>query len=274
MSLMPAVAPPGDLDSHARAFYQRAMRIMQKGGLPFLVGGSYAFACFTGIERHSKDFDVFISREDWPRAEALFRAAGYEAKLTFSHWIGKVFQGDDFVDLIFGAGNGVASVDSLWFRHAVPSRVLGMEVELIPAEEMIWSKGLIMERERFDGADVAHVIHALAPELDWRRLIDRYGLHWRALYAHMILFGFIYPSARNRIPAWAMDELSQRLAGEASDQPGDDKACFGTILSRQQYLVDVNQWGYKDARLLPPGSMSEEEIAQWTAGIAIDGHTP
>src|SRR2546422_1064445 len=82
----------------------------------------------------------------------------------------------------------------LWLEHSVPGRVLDMDVRLIPAEEMIWSKGLIMERERFDGADVAHVIHAVGDKLNWRRLILRYGQYWRALYAHLILFGFIYPS--------------------------------------------------------------------------------
>jgi hypothetical protein len=270
---MSALAAAADLDYRTRAFYRRAMLTMQKGGLPFLVGGAYALARFTGIERHTKDFDVFIRREDWPRAEDLFRAAGYKTALTFPHWIGKVFKGDDFVDLIYGGGNGVASVDELWFQHAVPARVLDMDVELIPAEEMIWSKGLIMERERFDGADVAHVIHALGPDLDWRRLIGRYGDLWRVLYAHMILFGFIYPSDRDRIPTWAMEELSRRLTAEGNTSLTDFKVCQGTLLSRQQYLIDVNHWGYTDARLPPLGNMSAEEIAQWTAGIAVDGHT-
>ena len=79
------------------------MRIMQEGGLPFLVGGAYAFAKFTGIERHTKDFDVFIRRQDWPLAEHIFNRAGYETELAFPHWIGKAFQGDEFVDLIYSA---------------------------------------------------------------------------------------------------------------------------------------------------------------------------
>jgi hypothetical protein len=147
-----------------------------------------------------------------------------------------------------------------------------MDVELIPAEEMIWSKGLIMERERYDGADVAHILHALGDKLDWERLISRYGRLWRALYAHMILFGFIYPSDRDKIPEWAMTELAKRLAKEVDDGAAPDKICNGTIISRQQYLIDVTQWGYQDARLRPLGHMTPEEIAHWTAGIAVDGH--
>src|SRR5438045_2914542 len=165
-----ASAPASDLDRASLEFYQHAMRLMEEGNLPFLVGGAYAFARYTGIERHTKDFDVFIRRADFDRACKLFEAAGYRTELTFPHWIGK-------------AGNGIAIVDELWFQHAVPGQVFEMDVKLIPPEEMIWSKGLIMERERFDGADVAHLIQAIGDRLDWRHLIDRYGRHWRALFA-------------------------------------------------------------------------------------------
>src|SRR5947207_3666377 len=157
------------LEDASRDFYREAMLLMEAGGLDFLVGGAYAFAEYTGITRHTKDFDVFIRREDFARAERIFGDAGFKTELTFPHWIGKAFKGDDFVDLIYSAGNGVAAVDDLWFEHAVPGRVFDIDVRLIPAEEMIWSKGLIMERERYDGADVAHILNACADKIDWRR---------------------------------------------------------------------------------------------------------
>lgn len=267
-----ASAPATILDQQSRDFYVHAMELMSDGGVPFLVGGAYAFARYTGIERHTKDFDVFIRREDFRKAQKVFHDAGFESDLTFPHWLGKAFKGDDFIDLIFSAGNGVAAVDERWFEHAVDGEVFGVEVKLIPAEEMIWSKGLIMERERFDGADVAHVIHAVGDRLDWRRLIERYGAYWRALYAHCVLFGFIYPDRRSNVPAWVMEELGGRIADESKQENAREKICYGTIISRQQYLTDIDRWGYKDARLEPLGNMTAEEIAHWTAGIDIDGH--
>lgn len=252
-------------------FYRHALKVMSDAGVPALVGGAYAFARYTGIERHTKDFDVFIRRGDFDRTAEAFRNAGYDAELTFPHWLGKAFHGEDFVDLIFGAGNGVAMVDDVWFEHAVPEQVFDVDVNLIPAEEMIWSKGLIMERERFDGADVLHVIRAAGPDLNWRRLIDRYDIHWRALFAHLVMFGYVYPSDRSRIPAWVIDELNDRLKRETAEPDSAEKVCFGTIISRQQYLKDIEEWGYGDARLQPLGSMSAAEIAHWTAGIALDG---
>lgn len=268
---MTAATAASAVDPKARDFYVRALGKLEENNVPYLVGGAYAFARYTGIERHTKDFDIFIRRSDWELASEVLSRAGYKTELTFPHWIGKAYDGDNFIDLIFSAGNGVAQVDDHWFKYAVSEKVLGMDVKLIPAEEMMWSKGLIMERERFDGADVAHVLHALGPKLDWRRLIDRYAAYWRVLYAHLILFGFIYPSDRDRIPKQVMEELGHRLAQELKEPPPKAKICNGTIISRQQYLTDVNKWGYKDGRLQPLGNMTADEIAHWTKGIEIDG---
>jgi hypothetical protein len=265
-----AAIPQTVLDESSIRFYRHALSILKASGVRHLVGGAYAFARYTGIERHTKDFDVFICRDDFQRAAWGFQKAGYKTELTFPHWLGKAYHGDDFVDLIFSAGNGVASVDDTWFEHAVNDQVFGVDVQLIPAEEMIWSKGLIMERERFDGADVAHVIRAVGDQLDWNRVLHRYGPYWRALYAHIVLFGFIYPSDRSKVPAWVVEELTKRLHDETRAGDGNEKVCYGTIISRQQYLKDIDEWGYKDARLVHE-TMTDEEIAHWTAGIEVDG---
>ena len=268
---MASALPAVELDDNARDFYRDALSRLDREGVGYLVGGAYAFARYTGLERHTKDFDIFIRHDDLGRASEVLERAGYETELTFSHWLGKAFHGDDFIDMIFSAGNGVAVVDDLWFQYAVPGRVLDMDVKLIPAEEMIWSKGLIMERERFDGADVAHVIRAVGPKLDWRRLIDRYAAYWRVLLTHVVLFGFIYPTERSHVPAWVVNELTERLTKETADPDAKERICYGTVISRQQYLKDVSEWGFKDARLQPLGSMTRDEIAHWTAGIARDG---
>jgi len=265
-----AAIPDAVLAESSIRFYRHALAILEKADVPHLVGGAYAYARYTGIERHTKDFDVFIRRDDFDRAAWAFRQAGYKAELTFPHWLGKAYHGEDFVDLIYSAGNGVAAVDDVWFEHAVRDKVFGVDVDLIPAEEMIWSKGLIMERERFDGADVAHVIHAVGDRLDWHRLIARYGAHWRALYAHVVLYGFVYPSDRSKVPAWVVDELTARMRAETEAGDSDEKVCYGTIISRQQYLKDINDWGYADARLVHE-TMTEAEIDHWTAGISVDG---
>ncbi len=53
-------------------FYRRTLHVLSDAGVPFLVGGSHAFLHYTGIVRNTKDFDLFVVREDFDRAlEAL-----------------------------------------------------------------------------------------------------------------------------------------------------------------------------------------------------------
>ena len=95
-------------------------------------------------------------------------------------------------------GNAAAAVDDLWFRYSEPAPILGRWLPCVPVEEMLWQKAYIMEHERFDGADVAHLIKARAEKIDWHRLVRRFGSHWPVLLAHLLLFRFIFPAERNR----------------------------------------------------------------------------
>jgi hypothetical protein len=87
------------------------------------------------------------------------------------------------------------------------------------------------------------------------------------LFTHLVMFGFIYPGERDIVPAWIMRELSDRLRDECEEPVRGEKLCQGTLLSREQYLVDIGEWGYEDARLEPRGMMTADEIAHWTAAI-------
>jgi hypothetical protein len=261
------------LTEEERAFYCATLGVFSRAGIDVLVGGAYAFARYTGIERHTKDLDIFVRGRDFPKTMAALEAAGYQTEIPFPHWLGKAYCGDYFVDVIFSSGNGVSPVDEEWFAFAREGLVFETQVKLCPVEEMVWSKAMIQERERFDGADVAHLLRASAAEIDWDRLLRRFGPHWRVLLAHLVLFGFIYPSERDQIPSWVMQDLVQRLTNSLGAPVPAERVCRGTLLSRQQYLTDVELWGYRDARLGPENAMSESDIATWTAAIAMDGST-
>lgn len=254
-----------DHDSTGSRFYRAAMRRLMAGDVPFLVGGAYALEVHTGIVRRTKDFDIFMLERDVKKALRVLARAGYQTELTFPHWIGKAFCGDDFLDVIFSSGNGLCPVDELWFQHAVSGNVLGVDLRLCPAEEAIWQKAFILERDRCDVADVAHLIRHTGQRLDWQRLVRRFGNHWRVLLAQVILFDFIYPGHQRAIPVSIRKDLLRKLHNEAASD--DDDQCRGTLLSATQYLRDVDLEGYRDARLEPQGTMTKEEIAVWTANF-------
>jgi hypothetical protein len=250
-----------------KEFYCRVLTALTDAGIQFLIGGAYALERYTGIWRDTKDLDIFIRPADSERALDALAAVGCRTELTFPHWLGKAYCGEYFADLIFSSGNGTARVDDEWFHCSVDAEMLGRRVKLCPVEEMIWSKSYVMERERYDGADIAHLLRARAKQLDWERLLRRFGAHWRVLYGYVILFGFIYPSHRADIPEWLLDALAQKLRNETAAPPPETRVCQGTLLSREQYLIDIQQWGYLDARLLPGGNMTRAETELWTAAI-------
>src|SRR5262249_32569841 len=134
-------------------------------------------------------------------------------------------------------------------------------------EEMIWSKAFIMERERYDGADISHLIRACQGQLDWNRLVARFGTHWRVVPSPPTPFCFIYPWEGGALPSPGVCGLCRLLEREACRPAPDQRVCQGTLLSREQYLTDVSRWGYADGRLMPRGSLTPEEIAHWTAAI-------
>ncbi len=146
----------------------------------------------------------------------------------------------------------------------MPAEILGVKVRVVPAEEMFWSKAFVMERNRYDGGDIAHLLRARAPMMDWARLLSRFNAHWRVLFSHIILFGFVYPSQRLRVPDWFMHEMVRRLELEMQSLPPDRRVCQGTLLSWSQYLVHLHRGEYEDARHLPRGKLTGEETQQMT----------
>jgi hypothetical protein len=237
-----------DLEPRLYNFYRAALTTLQQAQVPFLAGGAYALACHTGIVRHTKDFDIFVRPKDCEHVLQVLSGAGYHTEITDPCWLGKARSGEDFIDIIFSSGNAVAEVDDGWFEHAIEAKVFGLAVHLCPPEETIWSKAFVMERERYDGADVAHLLHAYCDRLDWARLLGRFDGHWRVLLSHLILFGFIYPFEAGCIPSCVMDTLLDRLRQEVQPPQTTRQLCQGTLLSKTQYAIDVDQWGYEDAR--------------------------
>ncbi len=257
------------LQDPAAAFYVDALRTLQDTDIPFLVGGAFAFSYYSKIPRDTKDIDVFVRPVDCPRVLEAFARLGYETGMPFPHWLGKIRRGEHFMDVIFNSGNGVARVDELWFDHAPRADVLGLVVQLSPVEEMLWSKAFIQERERFDGADILHLVRETGPAIDWPRLLMRFGDHWRVLLSHLILFGFVYPDKRQNVPAWVMEELIRRLSVSRPNLESD--VCYGTLLSREQYLHDVERLRYRDGRVEPSGPMTREQVDIWTDAIPTQG---
>lgn len=243
----------------------RTLEAMDAASVPFLIGGTFALACYTGEPRMTRDLDVMLRGRDLPTALEALGGAGFETSLPYPHWLAKATQGDFVVDLIFASGNGVARVDDEWFRHATRADLFGRGVLVTPVEEMIWSKAFVMERERFDGADVVHLLWSRGRTLDWDRLERRFGEFLPVLYLHLVEFLFSYSDGHQRIPAGVFERIQNR-AQDMLRTRSTPRVCRGTLLSREQYLDDLERRGYADGRR-SHGTMSASDVEIWTAAI-------
>jgi hypothetical protein len=245
------------------AFYQRVMRLLVENGIEFLVGGGYAFGHYTGLERDTKDIDLMVRPSNVDAVIRICRTAGYESGYAFSHWLAKVKSPEGLVDIVFRAGNGLCEVTDDWLVAAPRALVFGYPVRLIPPEEMIWQKAYIMERERFDGADVAHLLFSCGEKISWKKLVFLFGPDWRVLLSHLVLFGFIYPAKRNLVPRNVLSELITRFISEEQGGTSGEAICNGTLFSRVQYRYDLMVRGFRDARLQGRCRISPAELTAW-----------
>ncbi|MCC8972385.1 nucleotidyltransferase family protein [Bradyrhizobium brasilense] len=242
-----AAAEPTAPSARAELFYAQALRELAKLDLPFLLAGTYALSAYTGVVRATKDLDIVCKPTDYPRILDHFQNLGYSVAIEDERWLGKVFQDEHFFDVIFAFWHGMAPVNDQWFESAPRVKVFGTPTRVIAPTELIWSKAFVQLRHRYDGADIAHVILKQHDQIDWLRLLAYMELHWEVLLAHLLNFRWAYPSERDCVPRWLMDELVARLKIQFELPPPRVKICRGRLFSLVDYEPAVEEWGFVDA---------------------------
>jgi len=237
--------PAEQQNSEAHRFYREALLLLHESGAKFMLGGAFALFHYTGIYRDTKDLDVFCEPGEYPRILKYFAAKGFHTELTDTRWLAKVFKGEYYIDIIFAAVNNIFRVDESWYAHATNAEFVGVEVKLLSPEDLVWCKIYVQNRERFDGADVNHII-LRHRQFDWKRLLFRLEHHWHLLLAQLLVFQFVYPADyREIIPRWLFDELVHRACEQYELPSSVEAVCRGPLIDQTQYEIDVKEWNYK-----------------------------
>ena len=231
-----------------REVYKRALEALNAAGLPFVVAGAYAIYEHTGIYRKTKDLDLFFEPSFVVPAARALRAAGFVTRLEDEHWLAKATAGDNFVDLIYGMGNGLAFIDEEWARHSCPGILAAAPVRIAPAEELIWHRLFISERHRHDVADILHLILCLGDTLDWERLVNRVGQNWPLLLAQLLTFSYVYPGYHSNVPEWVYEQMLERARADMVRDGEEVDLTRGPLISRFSFTIDVREWGFQDPR--------------------------
>jgi hypothetical protein len=232
---------PAEQESLFRGVLQR----LTGEQIPFVVAGAFAMREHTGICRFTKDLDLFLPAEYVPPALQVLQREGFRCEVPDPVWLAKAHQGEFFVDLISGMSNAVVVVDMAWVEHAHPKSLFGVPCRVLAPEELIASKLFVTRRERFDGADIAHVVFCSGKKMDWQRLLDIAGEHWEVLLWSLVLFQYVYPAHSDIVPRPIWDLLLERQRQLIANP--DPRAAFrGSLIDPNMFAIDVNEWGMED----------------------------
>lgn len=186
------------------AVYERAISAIRKTGRPFMLAGAFSLATYTGRWRNTKDIDFYVLPDDRePLIQALSAAdfTDYYDKLPYvRHWIYRAHRGDCIVDLIWAMANQRSQVDEQWFERATHVSVRGEQLLVVPAEELLWCKLYVLQKDRCDWPDIFNLIHAISGHMDWDHLTDRLGDDLPLLIGLLNVYCWLCPGSDLSLP--------------------------------------------------------------------------
>jgi hypothetical protein len=239
-----STSEPPKFAPEQQSLFREVLELLNASGIPYVVSGAFALHEHTGIWRDTKDLDVFLAPEHVPRTIELLEQKGFRCEICDPVWLAKVRRGDYYVDLITGMSNAVIRVDQSWIERAIFTEVLGVPARALAAEELIASKLFVTRRERFDGADIAHIVYAAGHVMDWNRLLQLAGNHWEMLLWSLVLFHYIYPmSSAVPLPVW--DELLTKFRADVQN-PDVTAAFRGSLIDENMFAIDIKEWGLQN----------------------------
>lgn len=191
--------------------YRDAIRAVRSADIPFLLGGGFALATFTGYWRDTKDIDFYIKPKERSRViQALTRAgfSDYFSKVPYDRkWIYRSVRSGVIVDIIWSMANQRAAVDELWFKGAGSVSIRDEKLRVIPMEELLWCKLYILQRDHCDWTDILNLIYSNGRDVNWNHLLWRLDHDAPLLRAALTLFTWICPGTACKLPAWLWNRL-------------------------------------------------------------------
>jgi hypothetical protein len=257
---------PAEIPEQQATLFREILLLLDEKHFPYAVSGAFALRQHTGICRFTKDLDLFMTAATSREVLTYLERAGFSCEVKDPVWLAKVHKGEFFVDLITGMSNGVLVVDESWIERARPAIIEGVKTRVLAPEELVASKIFVAKRERFDGADIAHVIYGTYPNFDWNRELQLVGENWEMLLWSLLLFRYVYPGQANYVPADVWAQLLQKFQSELA-RPDPQAKFRGSLVDENMFAIDINEWGQPNL-LEERRRVRMEEIEQPGLGAA------
>jgi hypothetical protein len=243
MSVSSSTTP--NFPERQQRLFREVLELLNNHRIPYAVSGAFALRRHTGIWRDTKDLDLFLPPEEAGEALRLLADDGFQTVVSDPVWLAKAHRDEYFVDLITGMSNAVVTVDRSWIERGSPWEILGVPVRVLAAEELIASKVFVTRRERFDGADLCHVIYRAKGQLDWDRILCLVHDHWDIVLWMLTLYQYVYPAHIDYVPRQVWERLLSRMNQRIAN-PERTAPFRGSLIDPLMFAIDVDEWGLPD----------------------------
>lgn len=217
--------------------YAKALDAILPLRCPFMIGGAFGLACYTGRWRNTKDLDFFVLPEHHEAfVDALLKAGfvDYHETLAYDRgWIFRAVADGVIVDVIWDTPNRRARVEPVWFERAPQVSLRGETMLAIPAEELLFIKTFVLQKDRCDWSDLMNLLCFQAGHLDWEYVLARYGEEVPLLRALLNVFAWLCPIEASQIP----EPIRARIGLEVTVPEN-----AAEVTKRRVALLDSRPW--------------------------------
>jgi hypothetical protein len=250
MSLMDA------MDAEQTELTRAVLTAVNKLGVPYVLGGAVAAHHYGVPWRNTKDLDLFLPPADRQPVIDCLTAMGFtdynDVWPYDREWIYRAHRGNKIVDVIWQPANKVGVVEADWRERATPGEMAGVPTWFASAEDLIWLKAFIVQRERCDWPDILNLIAASEGRLDWEWLLRQFGPHRVLLRAVIDLFDWTCPQHTGYVPAWVRQQLAgsaaagqrsegQRACVPSAEEAKEESGCRWQLLDSRPWFVESDQ---------------------------------
>lgn len=230
------------IPQHQWGVYARVLTLAQQERLPFALGGGLAFSHYSHHWRNTKDIDLYIQPKDRAHMIDITARCGLTDYFPVHDydrsWIHRTYDpiasdasSHMIVDIIWQMANGRSAVDEQWLNRGDAVEVRGITLRIMAAEELIWTKLYVLQRDRSDWGDLLNVIHECGPSLDWAHLLTRVGED-RQLFAGLI-----------HVYAWLCPGGAAQLSPALFEYLGMTRPAVGPAVHEDRVrLLDTRPW--------------------------------
>jgi hypothetical protein len=219
--------------------YRSALNAVRAAKVKFLLGGAFGLAVYTGKWRDTKDLDLLVLERDRDAIIDALTKAGFEDyydKLAYDRgWIYRSTRDGFIVDVIWRMANRRADVTPDWFENATPVRVHAELLDSVGAEELLWHKLYVMQRERCDWPDILNLLNGVGHQMDWERLVERVGDDQMLLRGVLSAFAWLCPGRIGALPEWVRSQF--QLPG-SEDSPSAHQQRIGWLDTRPWFALN------------------------------------